>query len=1216
MKRRSRMKNRETRQWESSTLAGSMRSRRVPCSTAPSTAKPACGALNNTVSESFARSQMLGRCRLFAKGFCAAATPQRPPGSLFRLGNLPILLLAIVALLTPAYSQEFRASITGEVTDSTGAAIPGVSVKAVNVATRVSYSATTNNSGVYTILYIMPGNYIVTVTAPRFQTKVTNNVRLDSSEQLGMNVVLQPGNVNQEVTVTAGAVDLDTVSASIGGVVDQQRVENMPSTGMEVFDDADFVQGARINGLGFNETLRNNSITYAVSGEQTDENAFYLNDIPVSDQGSWYISPNQNSVDQVQVGVMPYDAQYGRTGGGVFSANVKGGTNRFHGSIYDFFGNDALNANTSIADLNGTRKAINIRNTFGGAIGGPIRKGKVFFYGTYEGFRQDMPGLATDTVPTDAWKQGIFTNSGYHIYNPISTTCAAYNGLGGCSQYTRTEFTNDVIPSNYVSPIGQAILALFPEPTNSGLVNNYVVQDPTSYSYDQYIARLDDVITQKTRIYGMFALQNDGSTAGGNSFPNAARNGANTSSRYYNTFLDLSHVFSDSMVLDANASFGHNYALSVTGQAINDNFLASKLGFNMPAVSNTSHQNITPTFAITGMTGLFGNTANGTADADANFSASITEQLGKQSLHYGLEFMDIQTAPTGVLGQPNGTFTFGVNFSQQNPLTATTGSGNEIADVLMGYPSSGSLTWDTPTFITMHYYGAFVQDTYQLLPALTLSAGLRWDINLSPRDRHDRINAGFCSTCTNPYTSQINYGNAPTLQNPLLGGLLFAGVGGIPDAPFENYWNDWQPRVGFSWLAMRNMVVRGGYGIFFPWAPLTVDDIGFSQTTSFVASLDGNLTPDNYLNSGIPYPAGAIAPSGSSLGLETNAGNAISYNDTKRKLRMTQHWSLDVQRKIPGDLLLDVGYIGNNVHGIPMTQSLGVIGTALQQACNADLALCNANVSNPFYGVLASNTTLGASSTIPQWELERANPLFNGVMEQSVPAGSSHFNSMAVRVERRVHSLNFAFNYAYSNWRDRDAYLNSGNFQDPDPTSSLDPSDVRNAFTFNVVYPLPSTDLTRFRGALLNGWLVDSSIQYFTGTPLALPAADFNCSSLLPAGGQTRAHWFNNDESCWANLGTWERRTLPLSVGFIRNPSLSTWLPGLSKQFALERGMSVRFRMEALNGANHPTWGAPSTALATPPSYSPKTNWTGFGTLPTSQSNTPRGILSSLKIIF
>jgi hypothetical protein len=300
-----------------------------------------------------------------------------------------------------------------------------------------------------------------------------------------------------------------------------------------------------------------------------------------------------------------------------------------------------------------------------------------------------------------------------------------------------------------------------------------------------------------------------------------------------------------------------------------------------------------------------------------------------------------------------------------------------------------------------------------------------------------------------------------------------------------------------------------------------------------------------------------------------------------------------------------------------VTQSLGVISTAQQQACSNDISLCNTNVKNPFYGVLASNTTLGASSTIPQWELQRAYPLFNGVSEQRLPQGSSHFNSLAVRVERRVRSLDFVFNYAYSNWRDKLDYLNSGNFQDPAPTPQLDTADVRNAYTLNAVYPLPSTHKRGFVGEALNGWLVSSTFIYYTGTPLALPAADFHCASLLPDGGQTRAHWFNNDESCWSNLGTWEARTLPLRIGVIRNPAISEWNPGFYKQFGLPwRDMALQFRMQALNGANHPTWGAPSTALATPPSYSAKTSWTGFGTLPTSQSNVPRTILSSLKIIF
>lgn len=1159
---------------------------------------------------------------LSSKRPCGTAPEQRNHHAL--KVALPLLLFAVLGFLfvvqPRVQAQDYRASIAGVVSDTSGAVIPGATVTAVNSQTQVSYRATTNGQGAYTILYILPGTYVVTVTAPNFQKMVYKQVVLDSSQHLGMNVALKAGNVEQQITVTAGPVDLETMSASIGGVVDQTRVENMPSTGREVFDDADFVQGSHIVGVNsFNNTLRNNGTLYAISGEQTDENIFFINGFPVSDLGFWYISPNQNSVEQVQVSVMPYDAQYGRTGGGVLSANVKGGTNQFHGTFYDFFGNAVLNANKSLNNLSGLPKAANNRNTFGGSFGGPIRRSKMFFYGAYEGFRQYQPGTAETTVPLDAWKTGNFENSGYHIYDPTSTQCTTYNGSGACTAYARTEFQNDIIPTQMISPIGQAILALYPEPNQPGTSDNYTAPSPNRYTYDQYIARLDDAISDNTRAYGMFMLQNDDATGAGNTFENDAYSGTDTSSRYWNISLDLSHIFSPKMVMDLKATYGHNYGIVTTGVAVQDNFLASKLGLTMPAVDTTSHQNITPTFSVANMAALFGNTANGTADADADFSGSITQQLGRHSLHYGAEYMDIQQSPTGVLGQPNGTFSFGsgsTSFSQQNPLKAASGSGNSIADLLMGFPYSGSVSWDEPTFVTMHYYGAFVQDDWQVLPTLTITAGLRWDINLSPRDRHDRINAGFCLTCTNPYTSQINFANAPLLQSPLMGGLQFAGVNGISSTPFTNHWNDWQPRIGFSWSALANTVVRGGYGIFFPWAPMDVDDTGFSQTTSFTASLDGNLTPDTYFKSGTPYPSGAIAPSGSSLGLATNAGNAISFNNTDRRLRMTQHWSLDVQRKIPWGVLLDVGYLGNSVHGIPVTKSLGVVSTALQQACNTTASVCTSTVSNPFHGVLAANTALGASATIPQWELERAYPLFNGVNEQRLPDGSSHFNSLAVRVERRVHTLDFVFNYAYSNWTDRLDYLNSGNFQDADPVLDVDPNDVRHAFTVNAVYPLPDPHMKGFAGAVLDGWMFDSSFIYYSGTPLALPAADFNCASLKPAGGQTRAHWLNNDMSCWSNLGTWERRTLPLQVGYLRNPATTQWNPAFHKQFALPHNMSAKFRMEALNGANHPTFGGPREALNTPPSYNPATNWVGFGTLPTSQSNVSRTMLASLQIYF
>lgn len=1150
---------------------------------------------------------------------------KEPSGLLRALRGIGLagLLIAVLSV-NHGFAQEFRASITGQVADPTGAVVPNATVSAVNDQTHLTYSTKSGSQGQYSLLYLLPGEYTVTVEAASFQSMVYNNVELDSSQQLGLNVTLKPGAITTQVTVTAGPVDLDTVSASTGGVIDQAKVQDMPSSGMMVWADLHFTEGIRTDPVSsFNLTPRNNGEPYSVAGAQTDENVFYMNGAPISYQGSWNFSPNTNSVAQVQASVMPYDAQYGQTGAGVFSANVKDGTNAYHGAIWDYYGNEALDANSWSADLAGLPKSVNIRNTFGGESGGPIRRNKTFYFGSYEGFRQHQPFVTQDSVPLPDEVKGNFASSGYTVYDPTSTYCAQKNTSGACTAYARNAFPNDQITTG-ISPIGQAILALYPAPNEPGVTNNYVVRQSTTFRYDQYIGRIDQSFSENTRMYGLFTLENDGEVSGGNGFTNEAVTSSTPTARDYNIILDLTHIFSASRVVDLKASYGHDNSETISGVAVQDNYLATKLGLTMPAVATTPHQNIVPTFSVSNGTTLFGNTANGSENASADFAGSMTQTLGRHILHYGVEFMDIQTAPTGVLGNPNGSFSFDQTYTQGNPQKSVTGQGNSFADILLGYPTSGSVSWNEPTFVTVHYFAGFAQDDFNVRPNLTLNLGLRWDFNTSPKDRHDRINAGFCFTCANPLAGQVNLSKVPSgvTVAPLVGGLQFAGVNGVAGAPFQVSWNHWQPRVGFSWAALRNTVVRGGFGIFYPWEALAVDDMGFSQTTPFVASLNGGLNPGTYFNSGTPYPSGAIAPTGSSLGLATNAGNSISYNDTNRVLRQTQHWSLGIQRRMPWAVLLDVEYLGTHTLHIPVTTSLGVISTAQQQACLAGGAVCNNPVANPFYGVLPSNSTLGASATLPEYELMRAYPMFNGVSEQRIPSGSSHFNALAVRVERRKADVDFVFNYTYSNWIDIDSYLNNGNFRDATLWKGLDGNDDRNQLNTDVVYPLPGIHQNRLLNGIVNGWVADSSFQWETGVPMSLPSANFNwgtpgCTSYAPVGGQTRAHWFNNNQSCWTQLTSWEPRTTPLSVGFLRNEGSWLWNPAFHKQFTIRpEKMFAQFRMEAYNGANHPHFGGANTSVGTQTAFTPQTSWTGFGTLPTSSNEAQRVILASLKILF
>ena len=1134
-----------------------------------------------------------------------------------------VLLWMIFVFPNSLYAQEFRASITGQVADRTGSVIPGASVTAVNTATGQSYSAKTDAEGDYNLLDLLPGPYTVTVKAENFQAAVYKAVVLESAQQRGLNVTLNPGTVTQQVVVTAAGQLLDTVSASTGGVIDQVKVANMPSTGREVWDDVALTPGIRTVATDpFDLTPRNNGNTYTVSGVPADANAFFVNGAPVSDQGKWYFVPEQDAVQEVQASANPYDAQYGRTAGGDFNANVKAGSDRFHGSVYDFYSNEALDANYFANDLFHIPNGLDIRNTFGGSAGGPVIHGKTFFFGAYEGFRQNYPSPAVDSVPPMAWRSGNFQGSGYTIYDPATTTCVTKNSSGGCTQYGRQAFSNDMIPPGRISAIGQAILAMYPQPTAAGNVSNYAISGARTFSYDQYVGRVDQTFTDKTRLYGLYTGQKNGGHASpGNGFPNEATTGTWPTGFDYNIILGVTHIISNSMVLDLKGSLGHTYSETLTGDTIQDNFLASKLGLTMPTNGSTSHQNLAPQFTATNYTTLFGNTDNGTADADADFEAGMTQTVRHHTLHYGAEAMDVQSATVGIPGTPNGTFAFSPLFTQENPTAANPSQGNSAADILLGIPTSGSVTWNNNTFITYHYYSLFGQDEFRLRPNLTINFGLRWDVNKSPSERHNRMNGNFCLTCANPYTQQVNYTTAPSLQNPLLGGWTFAGVNGVPAAPFNVQWNDWQPRVGVSWALKHNTVVRGGFGIFYSWPYLNTTSNGFSQTTSYIESLDGDLTASNYFFSGTPYPSGAIQPSGASGGLETQAGQAITYYNTNRIIRKTQHWSFGVQRELAHAFLVDIEYVGSRTSGLPVSTSQGVISTAQQQACLQNLALCNTNVSNPFHGVLPTNTSLGASATIPTWELQRSYPLFNGITASQEPTGTSHYNSGNIRVERQLKSLDLIFNYAYANWVDRNSYLNNGSFIDSNLWTGLDPSDIRHYIDANVVYPLPTTPYKGITGALLNNWLVDSTVLWGTGTPLAIPSANLTgasgCTSYAPVGGQTRAHWFNNNVSCYQTISTWQPRTTPLYIGYLRNPQTLYWNPAFHKQFVLPReGSYVEFRMEAVNGANHPNFGGPNETLSSAPSYSTTNSWTGFGTLSTSQIGAPRAVIASLRIAF
>lgn len=1125
------------------------------------------------------------------------------------------------------YSQEYRATIMGEVVDPSGRLIPKATVTAIQKTTQQVYKTQTNSDGTYVLNYLLPGVYQLTAEASGFKRKVYSNVTLESAQKLNLMIRLAVGAQRQQVTVTASPGLLDTATASNGSVMNQAKVQNIPSTGRQVWQNVTFAQGVRGLNDPFQLTARNNSASYTVDGSPKYTNAFYVNGAPVSDQGSWTFSPNQDAVEEVKVASNAYDAQYGQAAGGSFNVTLKQGTNQFHGNLYEQFINSALSANYWQSNLHGLPNALDIFNTFGGVLGGPIRKNKTFFFGSYEGFRQHYQQPSPQNVPPQTWRvlpdgSVDFSQSGFTVYDPLTGHCVQQSSSGQCSQYARDAFPGDTIPADRINPTGKALLGLYPMPTAPGLTQNYLVQTPTMFSYDQYLGRVDQNFSEKTRLSAVFGLQRNGFYNPGNRFPNVASTASSNPGQDLLANLDVTHIFSPSLLIDLNLSFARYTTSSGGGPALQQNFTGSKISLTMPNVPTTTHVNLVPVINVSGFASLFNNTESGSVNNYSNLAVSFTQLKGRHILRYGGLYRDSQTGYSGIPGQPNGAFTFSGQWTRSNPLAGGTNQAESLADLLLGYPASGLVSWDAKPFFSYHTYGLYVQDDYKFRPNLTLNIGLRWDIYTSPTERYNQANAGFCFTCTNPYNSQINHTQYPNLSNPLTGKLLFAGVT-APRAPFDVQLSNIQPRFGLAWAIKPWLVFRAGYGNFYSYGNAGMTTLGYSQGTSYVNSLDGGVTPTSYFLSGTPFPDGAAPPAGPDM----PQAASISYDSPSRRVTSTQHWSAGLQWGLPKRILFDMEYVGSHTHAIAVNQSWDVISQSLRGQCQADPAICDTRVPNPFYGVVPSEFAMGATPTLATWQLMRPWPIFPSVRQNDDPMGYQDYNALQVRLERKVRNLDFIFNYVYSNWMDSTGYLNNGNFRDPNLWHVPSGIDQRHYLATDVLWPLPfgkseliGRNSSGWLGALISHWMVDSMITYGTGTPVGIPAADFygpGCTSYQPQGGQTRAHWINNNVNCYHDLKEWEPRTSPLLMGSLRNPAVFYFNSAMQKQFQLPReGMSLEARIAAYNVLNHPLFGGPNTNYHQPSQLVPNVGWEGFGTLPLSQYNPPRIIALELRLMF
>ncbi len=1193
--------------------------------------------------------------------------------------SLAVALMSLVCI-TGARAQEFRGLIVGQVTDPSGAVVPNATITAVKEGSEQSYTAQTNSGGNFSIPYVQPGVYTITVGAPGFKRALRQGVSLDVAGKLSLNFTLEVGSVSETVTIQGAAELLNTADASGGTVVDPDKVQNLPLNGRQIFMLLQLTPGVRFTTTTFgpngNSGTRgwDESGAYVINGVQGQYNQFTLNGAPITQQtstnrGSWEIAPNVDAVQEFKVMTNTYDAQYGRAGGGTINVILKSGAKDFHGTAFDFWRNSILDANTFQLNQVGTKRQPHNQHQFGGTVGGPIPiwklKHNTFFFFSFEGWREVLPqGFVTSTPAADVrvqpdgsvdFSQYVANTPGSRngIYDPL--TCATTNPDGTCKTRARFQYNGklDVIPPNRVSAIGKRILALFPLPNSgTGELNNFTATSPGRYRYNQPIIRIDHDFSDKTRLYGMYAWWSGTEFRSTNGFDGPAMTGNINYRSNKTVILDATHTFSPTLFGDIRVSFNRTYNTTADGNVSAGlaTLTDQDLGLTMPVrqgLITTVTRNWAPTISVSGYPRIIGNAANQSTGAlmyeTYDFAPSVTYIRGRHNFHLGAQAMLNHDIPGFILGNPNGSFNFASDFTRQSGSNTSNNDGASLAALVLGYPQvngAGSVDFSYDVYESYKYYAGYVQDDFKVRRNLTLNLGLRWDVETSPRERFNKLNAGFDYAAKNPISSLITFPpnntlpNGATIANPIVGGFTFSSD---KLAPYDTQLNHWQPRFGVSYALNSKTVLRGGWGVQSAFAIELGGNTTWTQTTQFQAfdPVKGSGVPSGYFNSGIPYPNGVVLPVGNTLGLLSGVGSSQSFDQRNRKIPSIQQYSFGVQRELPGRVVLDVSYVGSRTKDLRVGTQMNHLSIADYAKCAQTPSYCNQAVPNPFYfgnlnltGLPAAfvasykASSIGSLQNVPVKLLMVPFPEFFGnLFSNTEPVGYSNYNSMAVKAEKRLSStggplikgLSFLTSFTWSKTMAANGYLNnsgpnssttsvSGGLVDTAPFYAITGTDRTLDLAFSGIWGLPvgkggliAKNAKGVLGQFLNDWTVDWIFTHDSGTPIGLPNGFiFSCPghpSYAPdPANKNYGEWlYNESPTCFTPLNT-----VGTVNGVVVNQPFSTvnviprnsyirapWRPQLamamSKQFAIREGWKLQFKAEAFNLTNTPIFGGPST---------------------------------------
>lgn len=1196
-----------------------------------------------------------------------AVSDRRLHAMLAILSAALVAFLILLAFPLALDAQTASGTITGRVTDSSGAVVPDTAVTLTRTDTGLLLKTTTNGDGLYSFPSLQTGPFLVETSHTGFKA-ARATLTLSVAQTAQIDLVLQIGSEAESVMVQAdSSVQLDTQESNLSYTVGARQVAELPLNGRNPYGLAALAPGIMPGnsfGAGLS-TQRGAVVAAATNNFQSNggiggSNEILLDGVSiiVCCQGQPPLTPSVEVVDQFKVLTSTPPAQFGRSSGAVLSIVTKTGANRLHGDVYEYLRNEKLDAANFFTKRSGIYpipghadfRTPHKFNQFGGFVSGPVflpkiynGKDRTFFTFGYEGTRNVQSSYTTTTVPTNLMRQGIFTEAPSPIYDPYTIAgsgstfvraplAAACNG-GSC--YPAGRYVSNI------DPVAASLLKFYPVPTASGITNNYSYSQGTVSTENQVNFRVDHNFSpnQRTFVRGTRDIDNYHQ----NDIFNQA-NGPNAIDQALRAYLfGIGHTWTISPTALFQFNYGFGYQNNFQIPQNFTGFAAEDYGFSTSFVSQQQNPGL-PVITATGLQQIGNSTAANRFEHYTHIlDIAATLQRGNHTITFGYDGRYIIENEQGV-SNGAGSFAFDTTLtngpSPSSAVPANQSSFDSFAAFLLGAPTTSSVIRQSTVAFSQPYHALFLQDDWRIVPRLTLNLGVRYDIEAGLRERYNRW-ADFDPDAANPLSSAVGLA--------FRGGAQYLGVSGNPGRTWPTAYKNLSPRVGFSYSPTNTTVVRGGFGILYlPTSQRGFGSgtIGYAQNTSVTATL--NSTPSSSFAN--PFPNGVALPAGSGAGVAAGTGTSINVLLHKTPVPYQEQWNFGLEQQFASTLVFSLNYAGSHGVKLPISghpndlnpQYFGAVGDQNQ------VAYLQAQVPNPFFGTVTTGSL--ATATVPRVQLLSAfpqYPLNTGLSNGSVTyafngLGSASFNALQAGLSyRRSNGFNGSVFYTWSKLLGNVSDLTNG-FLNSTGNPSIQnyylikqyersnlATDVPHRIVGSFLYPLPFGRGQRFgatipgwANVIAGGWKLNAIGSVQSGYPLGItqtggqpfsggrPTFVPGVNPLTTGSTHTRLGGAGQTQNYFTSGAfrlsrSFELGNIPRSAAALRSPL--TFQDDISaiKDFAIHDSLGLQFRLEAFNVLNRVQFGFPNTTF----------NSSAFGTI-TSQANLPRNIQAALKLYF